>query len=264
MVPSWTETLIHAGLNLVGRTRFCVHPEDMVTHVPIWGGTKSFSREPLSWEECDYVLLDKEENTREMAALVPSDRLLITHVRNVSTLHQELSKLSVLFRNSVLATMALRLEQSLRRLSAIAQDRDRNSIFRRLEQLQALEWWRKPESLEGLSSVTYVIWSQPWMSVSSETFIGDVLRILGLVTSERVLWGPESASDSCVKYPSWSLDQLPRDSLVLLSSEPFPFAPKKDEILSLLPQPAIAFVDGELFSWFGLRSLRFLENMSLV
>jgi hypothetical protein len=102
------------------------------------------------------------------------------------------------------------------------------------------------------------------MSVSSETFIGDVLRILGLVTSERVLWGPESASDSCVKYPSWSLDQLPRDSLVLLSSEPFPFAPKKDEILSLLPQPAIAFVDGELFSWFGLRSLRFLENMSLV
>ena len=43
MVPSWTETLIAAGANVVGRTRFCVHPKDAVAVIPSFGGTKTLA-----------------------------------------------------------------------------------------------------------------------------------------------------------------------------------------------------------------------------
>ena len=40
LVPSWTETLIEAGVDVVGRTRFCLHPRDRVKSIPAVGGTK--------------------------------------------------------------------------------------------------------------------------------------------------------------------------------------------------------------------------------
>lgn len=49
------------------------------------------------------------------------------------------------------------------------------------------------------------------------------------------------------------------ETLLLFSSEPYPFLRKKD-VLNPLFAP-YAFVDGERFSWFGMRSLRFLEEL---
>ena len=40
LVPSLTETLIDCGVNVVGRTRFCIHPADRVHDIPAVGGTK--------------------------------------------------------------------------------------------------------------------------------------------------------------------------------------------------------------------------------
>ncbi|MBM7456943.1 hypothetical protein HNR62_002845 [Oceanisphaera litoralis] len=45
MVPSWTETLIECGVNVVGRTRYCVHPADRVA-VP---DAVLIDGEPLCW-----------------------------------------------------------------------------------------------------------------------------------------------------------------------------------------------------------------------
>ena len=40
LVPSLTETLIWADAHVVGRTRFCIHPESRVDEIQIVGGTK--------------------------------------------------------------------------------------------------------------------------------------------------------------------------------------------------------------------------------
>ena len=45
MVPSWTETLVHARARVVGRTRFCVHPTDAVKNVSVLGGTKTLAQD---------------------------------------------------------------------------------------------------------------------------------------------------------------------------------------------------------------------------
>ena len=46
LVPSITEALFDFGLSekeVIGRTKFCVHPENAVPKVEIIGGTKTFS-----------------------------------------------------------------------------------------------------------------------------------------------------------------------------------------------------------------------------
>jgi hypothetical protein len=64
------------------------------------------------------------------------------------------------------------------------------------------------------------------------------------------LWSPDPAT----KYPE--LSELPEDKIILLSSEPYPFGKKTPE----LPNDVVGIVDGESFSWFGIRTLRFLES----
>ena len=44
-VPSWTETLISAQVEVVGRTRFCIHPEGEIKSIPVVGGTKNINLE---------------------------------------------------------------------------------------------------------------------------------------------------------------------------------------------------------------------------
>ena len=46
LVPSITEALFDLGLTeheVVGRTKFCIHPEDKVKNVAVIGGTKNIS-----------------------------------------------------------------------------------------------------------------------------------------------------------------------------------------------------------------------------
>ena len=50
---------------------------------------------------------------------------------------------------------------------------------------------------------------------------------------------------------------LSNADIILLSSEPYPFAQKHiDEIQSFLPGKIILLVDGEMFSWYGSRLLK--------
>ena len=62
LVPSWTETLLACGVNVVGRTRFCIHPAEKVESIPAIGGTKDLNRESLSELKPDLLLLDEPTN----------------------------------------------------------------------------------------------------------------------------------------------------------------------------------------------------------
>jgi hypothetical protein len=96
--------------------------------------------------------------------------------------------------------------------------------------------------------VLYLIWREPWMTVSRDTYIARTLELVGWKTVP-------ATSDE--RYPTV---ELPGDgagvALVLLPSEPYRFRAKHvPELEALLPQARVALVDGEATSWYGSRAI---------
>src|SRR5688500_13950351 len=69
LCPSLTELVFDLGRGeeLVGRTKFCIHPADRVGAVESVGGTKNPKVERIVALAPDLVLLNEEENRREDA-----------------------------------------------------------------------------------------------------------------------------------------------------------------------------------------------------
>src|SRR6187551_1995640 len=69
LCPSLTELVFDLGLgaDLVGRTKFCVHPTDRVASIEKVGGTKNPKLDRIIALAPDLVLLNEEENRREDA-----------------------------------------------------------------------------------------------------------------------------------------------------------------------------------------------------
>jgi hypothetical protein len=236
LVPSWTETLIECGVNVVGRTRFCIHPKN---EIAIVGGTKDLNREELAQLKPDLVILDQEENLPGMAENLP---IHLTHVEKTDDVPEELERLAARLNNQKLGELANAWRE---RLAHPAYPQKKIA-----ELPGVLEWIKKPN--REPEHILYLIWRGPWMAVSAQTFIGSMLTQVGF--GGRLPHFPE-------KYPKIDLQNFDRETtLLLLSSEPYPFGKKKQEIRSLdFPS---ALVDGEAYSWFGLRSLRFLESIT--
>lgn len=241
LVPSWTETLLHAGVNVVGRTRFCIHPREQVAAIPVVGGTKDWDLDRIRELKPDLLILDKEENPKFMAEQ-DEFPFLATHVESISGVVGALAQLCYRLRNPELGVLATRWDQI-----ATWKGLSRWTPGDGLPGL--VEWGREPRG--PVRSIIYVIWRGPWMTVSKQTFIGSVLDKCGVGVYMR---------DFNEKYPEFDLSTYPSaETLLLFSSEPYPFLRKKS-VLNPVMNP-YAFVDGECFSWFGVRSLNFLEKL---
>ena len=82
-VPSLTEWLFDLGVGdqVVGRTKFCVHPPMEVERV---GGTKDLKVERIAALRPDLVIANKEENVREqIEACGAFADVLVTDIRTV-------------------------------------------------------------------------------------------------------------------------------------------------------------------------------------
>ncbi|HKB63892.1 MAG TPA: helical backbone metal receptor, partial [Burkholderiales bacterium] len=102
-----------------------------------------------------------------------------------------------------------------------------------------------------LDRVLYLIWKNPWMTVSRDTYVS---RMLALVKWETV---PAECSD---RYPEIQLDSgmLDGADAVLLSSEPYSF--REGHVAELRAEPLlakkrIALIDGEMTAWYGSRAI---------
>lgn len=244
LIPSMTETLIECGVNVVGRTRYCIHPEQKVKAIPVVGGTKKIHTAELMAQKPDLILLDKEENTKEMADLISSlgCQMHVIHINSLSGLAQELLELSVIFKETKLQELAERLENILQR-------RGREDFRRRLLDLSRIQV--SESQLQGHlilpQKLNYVIWKKPWMLIGRGTFIHDVLNFAGF----------ELAHDLKDKYPK--VADLDAGAVHLFSSEPYPFSREWGYLSKQYPQSLL--VDGEKISWFGIRNLRFLQTV---
>jgi ABC-type Fe3+-hydroxamate transport system substrate-binding protein len=246
MVPSWTETLIEAGVEIVGRTRFCIHPENQVKNIAVVGGTKNIDWEKVKALKADLLLLDREENPQSMAKDSPIP-VFDTHIGSVTDVPRELVKLSKCLSSDSLKKIAARWQ-------SVVETQSRPSV-EDLARLPGVEKWIKTP--QGQKNFLYLIWKDPWMAVGRDTFIDSMFQFLGF--SQNILATHTKGVSGHAKYPELDLQSFdPKDTVLLLSSEPYPFR-KRNEFLKDYNFSA-AIVDGELWSWFGVRSLRFLEE----
>lgn len=253
MVPSWTEMLIQLNIPVVGRTRFCIEPTERVKQIPTVGGTKDWNWAHIESLNPDLLILDKEENPKFMSEN-HSIPFVATHVQNIESCAQGIDQINIALSSHISKKIQGDLEnlsQRWRNIKKVSRASKNLYSLPYSEWPDIIEWIEKPT--EPISSIYYLIWKNPWMVASRNTFIGDLCSCLGIEISPV---------GELTKYPQLELDKLDaKKTLLLFSSEPFPFHKKKSEIKNL-GFPA-ALVDGQSFSWFGIRSLVFLENQML-
>lgn len=241
MVPSWTETLIKAGVNVVGRTRYCIHPENEVKNISIVGGTKDWDIEKVKELRPDIIILDKEENPKFMSEQNICN-YHASHIESLSDVANELTVLSNTIKNNQLRKLSTRWNKALKHKPPY------NPLQASLENFPGiLEVGNIPS--KEIKTALYLIWKNPWMTVGQDTFIGSVLEHINIKVEKFVS-----------KYPEINLESYNcNETLLIFSSEPYPFSKRKDE-LEALGFPFI-IVDGECYSWFGIRTLEFIENL---
>jgi len=221
LVPSLTELLIDLGLEeqLVGRTRFCIHPEETVQNIKIIGGTKNPNLEKINDLSPDLIVANKEENRKEDV--------------------QELESIA-----EVIVTDISTIEDALVEIKRIGDKTGRSQAADDIisKTTGVLDQRPKPRPL----TTAYFIWKDPWMTVGNDTYIHDVLNMYGMT----------NVFQDRQRYPSTSLKELTELSpeIILLSSEPYPFKEKHiQEIKQHCPDAKIKLVEGEWFSWYGSR-----------
>jgi ABC-type Fe3+-hydroxamate transport system substrate-binding protein len=228
LVPSQTELLADLGLNdrVLGLTRFCVHPDDWRKTKVIVGGTKNVDMRKLELLKPDLVIGNKEEN----------DRAQIEAIRTMAP---------------VFTTDVKTLQDALNMIADIGLITDASGEAAAI--CNAIKSRFRPFTQTGFcTSCAYLIWQNPIMTVSTNTFIHDMLRIAGF---ENVF-----ANFGSARYPEITIDDLisKKPQVILLSSEPYPFRKKHlDFFAKYCPGSSVAFADGEMFSWYGSRLVKF-------
>ncbi|MGQ0510672.1 MAG: helical backbone metal receptor [Betaproteobacteria bacterium] len=231
LVPSITELVCALGLadRLVGRTGFCIHPKAALKSVPKVGGTKDVDLDKVRALAPTHVILNIDENTKEtadaLAGFVPN--LVVTHPlapEDNLALYRQLGE-------------------------AFGKKREAEALCATFEStLVAVKERSFPER-----KVLYLIWKDPWMTVSRDTYISRTLAVFGLRTV------PETAD---ARYPKLESLDVPEANLVLVSSEPYRFTEKHlPEIERLSGRPA-RLIDGEMTSWYGPRAIAGLDYLA--
>ena len=241
LVPSITELLFHLGLGaqVVGRTSFCIHPEDKLAAVQRVGGTKKLRIDRLRALRPSHVIVNIDENRKEDVDVIAE------------------------FAPHVIVTHPLHPDDNLALYRLVG------GIFGKAAQAESLcgEFQRALDELAEAAAklparrVLYLIWRDPWMTISRDTYIS---RMLALVNWETL------CDDADVRYPEVRADSrlLADTDAVLFSSEPFPFKPAHvDEFRKQSGDSATAcaFIDGEMTSWYGSRAvagLRYLRDFA--
>jgi hypothetical protein len=247
LVPSWTETLLECDIEVVGRTRYCIHPQEKVCQISEVGGTKHLNKQKLLELNCNYILLDKEENKKDIYEFCLKNNIepLTTHVQSLQDVSIELAHLGVQLKNRKL----IKLSERWRAAHLKIQSWDRTSENATWMNLPGvMEWIRRP-AIEPQQYV-YIIWKDPWMWVAQPTFIADFLNQLGYKT-------PQAET----KYPkNQDLSEFnSQTTCFLFSSEPYDFLKIKEQLKNNFSNP-MALVNGESWSWFGSRALKFIES----
>lgn len=267
LVPSDTYSLVRLGAldRLVGRTRFCVEPAGEVEGIEEVGGTKDADVERIVALEPDAVIANQEENTRgdiqrlEAAGI----RVLVSFPRRVADGVGHLARLARLLGVHPKGEMAPRaLVAEAYRVHAAAEARRRE---------------RAP------IRAFVPIWMDPLMTVNGETFISDMLDLVGAqnVFEDRPRryplaadlgkappLPPERVAGRDTRYPRVTLEEVEARApeIVILPDEPHAFTDADAAVFRALDIPAarrgqVVTCDGKDLMWYGARGVEGIERL---
>ena len=236
LVPSLTEALFSFGVGdrVVGRTRYCTQPPRAVGKIPKVGGTKKVDVSRVLGLEPDFVVAVREENSREDV--------------------EALAEAGVPIFLGAPETVAGAAEM-LRELAWRVEAPQAEAVLRPVERVI-----RRLDGQKGPARRVFApIWKNPYMSVGSDTFVHDVLRVCG----------GENVCGNERRYPVVPPEELEalRPEVVLLPDEPYPFSAEDLPGFYALDVPAaredrIHLVDGKLLTWYGPRMAGSLTQLS--
>lgn len=230
LVPSLTELIIDLGLadRLIGRTRFCIHPVEVVDEIAIIGGTKNPNIEKIKALQPDFILANKEENRQEDIEDLQKD--FYVHLTEIDTIE-----------DALIAIIEIGTQLGAKEKAEDLVQQIQNILFQKA--------YYKP------LRTAYFIWKEPWMVAGSSTYIHEIMKE----------WGLENIFSNQSRYPEIDLSVLKDESpdLIILSSEPYPFKEKHiAEVQKFCPNSEIVLLDGEWFSWYGSRMVHSFKALN--
>jgi ABC-type Fe3+-hydroxamate transport system substrate-binding protein len=229
LVPSITELLFALGCGdrVVGCTIFCTHPPDAVARLTRVGGEKDPKLDVIRGLAPDLVVANVEENVREDVEAMRGwgVDVHVIYPRTVAAAIQMIRELGVRT-GTAAAAAALADQLEARRAAATAARAGRPAV-----------------------RVFCPIWRRPYMTVSGDTYVHDVLACCG---------GQNVFGAAPARYPQVTLEEVAAAApeVILLPDEPYRF--RAPHLADLAPYPALRdrpvhFVDGKLLSWYGPR-----------
>ena len=224
LVPSITELLCDLGLSdqLVGITKFCIHPEEIYRSKTRVGGTKTVNVEKVKNLEPDLVIANKEENVKEQI--------------------EDIAQFS-----EVIVSDIKKIEDNIALIKMLSKKIE--GVIHEDFWLNEFKKFAEEEYPKLHKSALYVIWNKPIMAAGGDTFISEILEKLGI----------ENVIKKKKRYPEINPEELANlnPDYIFLSSEPFPFKQQHVELFEKFNRASkVYLVDGEAFSWYGTRVLK--------
>lgn len=227
LVPSTSHTICHLGRRewLVGCTKFCVDPPGLHHQAELVGGTKDPDLGRIAALEPDLIFTNQEENR------LPDIEAC-----------RKIAKTVVDFPRSPEDVPAM-----LREMGALLfVKKQANGLA---ENISAL--WNELRNFRSEKKrFIYLIWRNPWMGVSRDTYISRFLEACGW---ENALMAEERYPTLDFTHEGGGCPFAGDVDRVFMSSEPYPF--RKRDIAFLkddwpdMPEPW--WIDGKLLSWHG-------------
>jgi ABC-type Fe3+-hydroxamate transport system substrate-binding protein len=224
LVPSITELIWDLGLQdeLIGITKFCIHPDEMFQKKTRIGGTKNINISLIQNLKPDLIIGNKEENTKDdIDELI---KIFPVWMSDVNTIDDAIAMIKEIGRITNKTVEA-------------------NKIIKGIK--------LPLKNISESKNVIYLIWHEPCYAVGGLTFINDMLLNTGFNNCIKEYRYPEITGEM--------IRDINPDFL-FLSSEPFPFQKSHIEYYkNFIPEEKIKLVDGEMFSWYGSRMTKAFE-----
>ncbi len=240
LVPSITETIyeLGAGERVVGITEFCVKPWKFYKSKQKVGGTKNPNIEKIRLLRPDIILCNKEENTR--VAVEKLREICPVHVSYPTTIE-----------------MAKELVMTLGKITGCKERAE--EINNRID--ESLKNAKENPPLLGGKRALYLVWKNPFMTISAETYIYDVIIHAHL---KPILFAKSE------RYPRILEEEIANSQaeVVIFPDEPWRFTysdieefRQKIKHLPAVMEHALFKIEGSYVSWFGYRTSLALEYM---
>ena len=232
LVPSITETcfMLGAGDSVVGVSEYCTHPPEGVAVKEKIGGVKNPDIEKIIELAPDLVLANKEENHKKHIERLDNEGIpvFMTYPKTVKQGLRMVRDIALMTDTVAQAEKTLLpIEEVYRDISRLADGEERTSVF-------------------------CPIWKDPYMTISGDTYIHDVLWSAG---------GSNIFASKSDRYPKVRIEEVieAAPEVILLPDEPYEF--REEDLPDFLKHPEIPavendrihFIDGKITAWFGPR-----------